>query len=114
MSETKAATRPIKFFLFLVPIAMAAGYYAGNEIGAGEVAMHKTESLEANTAQGSVVMVIKDVPPDTVIDAAVLEERKVFANRIESDLITGADKVVGKKSKFGLNKGQCVVADDLK
>lgn len=113
-SLLKPATRPIKLFLFLVPIAMGAGYYAGNEIATGEVALHKAESLERNTAQGKVVRVKKDVPPDVVIDAGLLEEQTVFANRIEPDLVRSLNEVVGKKSKFGLNKGQLVVNEDLK
>lgn len=113
MTDKQDALKPIKYFLFLLPIAMGAGYYAGNEIAVSEVAMHKAEKLEVNTAQGTVVRVLQDVPPNTVLNSAVLQEQKAFNNRIEPDLVNSSDLVVGKKTKFGLNKGQLVVLDDL-
>ncbi|MBP9089838.1 SAF domain-containing protein [bacterium] len=113
MTDMQEALKPIKYFLFLIPIAMGAGYYAGNEIAVSEVAMHKAEKLEVNTAQGTVVRVLQNVPPNTVIDSAMLQEQKAFSNRIEPDLVNSGDLVVGKRTKFGLNKGQLVVVDDL-
>jgi flagella basal body P-ring formation protein FlgA len=113
MTEKNTALKPIKYFLFLLPIAMAAGYYAGNEIAVSEVAMHKAEKLEANTAQGTVIRVLQDVPPETVIDVAVVQEQKAFSNRIEPDLVNSLSGVVGNKTKYGLSKGQLVVRDDL-
>lgn len=113
MTEKNTALKPIKYFLFLLPIAMGAGYYAGNEIAVSEVAMHKAEKLEANTAQGTVIRVLRDMPPDTVIDATLVQEQKAFNNRIEPDLVNSIDLVVGKKTKYGLSRGQMVVRDDL-
>jgi flagella basal body P-ring formation protein FlgA len=113
MSENNASLKPIKYFLFLVPIAMGAGYYAGNEIAIGEVAMHKAEKLESNTAQGTIVKVLDDVPSNTVIVPSMVQAQTAFNNRIEPDLVTSIDLVVGKKTKFGLNKGQFVVKEDL-
>ena len=92
---------------------MGAGYYAGHEIAVAEVAMNKAEKLEINTAQGTVIRVLRDVPPNTVIDSALLQEQKTFSNRIEPDLVNSIDLVVGKKTKYGLSKGQLVVSDDL-
>ncbi len=113
MTDMQEALKPIKYFLFLIPIAMGAGYYAGNEIAVSEVAMHKAEKLEVNTAQGTVVRVLQNVPPNTVIHSAMLQEQKAFSNRIEPDLVNSGDLVVGKRTKSGLNKGQLVVVDDL-
>ena len=113
MSDKDSALRPIKNFLFLIPIAMGAGYYAGNEIAVGEVAMHKAEKLEVNTARDIVVRVLQDVPPNTVIDATMVQKQDAFQNRIEPDLVNSLDLVIGKKTKYGLAKGQCVVKEDL-
>jgi hypothetical protein len=113
MTEKDTTLKPIKYFLFLVPIAMGAGYYAGSEIAVSEVAMHKAEKLEANTAQGTVIRVLQDVPPDVVVDGAMINAQSTFHNRIEPDLVNSIDLVIGKKTKFGLNKGQLVVKDDL-
>lgn len=93
---------------------MAAGCYAGNEIATQEVAQYRAETLDKNTAQDKLVMVKKDVPPDTVITAAMVEPCQAFSNRIEADLVTSLADVVGKKTKFGLNKGQMVSRADLK
>lgn len=114
MTDEKLSLKPIKYLLFTVPLAMAAGCYAGNEIATQEVAQHRTETLEKNTAQDKLVVVKKDVPPDTVISTDMLELHQAFANRIEPNLVRSFDLVVGKKTKFGLNKGQVVVTDDLK
>jgi len=104
---------PIKYLLFTIPVAIAAGLYAGNEIGIQEVAQHKQESLERNTAQDFLVLVKEDVPPNVVIEPAMVEVSQTFANRIEPDLATSLKAVVGKKTKFGLNKGQVVAKADL-
>ncbi|CAN5153096.1 hypothetical protein BH11CYA1_BH11CYA1_16880 [soil metagenome] len=113
MTEKENALKPIKNFLFLIPIAMGAGYYAGNEIAVGEVAMHKAEKLEIDTAQGAVVKVLQNVPPNVVINATMVQKQEAFRNRLEPDLVNSVDLVIGKKTRFGLMKGQCVVNDDL-
>ena len=113
MTDKQEALKPIKYFLFLLPIAMGAGYYAGNEIAVSEVAMHRAEKLEANTAQGTIIRVLQDVPPNTVIESALVQEQKTFNNRIEPDLVNSINLVIGKKTKYGLSKGQLVVLDDL-
>ena len=113
MTEKETSLKPIKYFLFLVPIAMGAGYYAGTEIATSEVAMHRAEKLEANTAQGTVIRVLQDVPPDVVVDDSMVKAQSAFLNRIEPDLVNSIDLVIGKKSRYGLNKGQLVVNDDL-
>jgi flagella basal body P-ring formation protein FlgA len=57
--------------------------------------------------------VLRDVPPDVVVDSAMVNAQSTFHNRIEPDLVNSIDLVIGKKTKYGLNKGQLVVKDDL-
>ncbi len=112
MSE-KTTLTPIMYLLLTIPVAMAAGVYAGNEIATQEVAQHRAEALERNTAQDFLIRVKVDVPPNVVIEPSMVEARQAFANRIEPDLETSLKAVLGKKSKFGLSKGQVVAKADL-
>jgi hypothetical protein len=43
----------------------------------------------------------------------MVNAQSTFHNRIEPDLVNSIDLVIGKKTKYGLNKGQLVVKDDL-
>lgn len=108
-----ASLKPIKAFLYLLPVAMAAAWWAGGEIANGEVAQARIASLEQNTAKARVLRVKADVPPQTVISADMVEVKEIFLNRSESDQITDLAQALGKKARLGLSQGQVLVKDDL-
>lgn len=107
------AVRPIKLFLFLVPVAMGAAWYAGTEIGNGEVSQYRAATLEQNTAKFKVLRVKRDVPPGVVISGDLVDVQDAFANRVEADMVTKLEDVLNKKTKYGLCAGQVVVKNDV-
>lgn len=108
-----AVLKPIKAFLFLLPLAMGAAWYAGGEIANGEVSQYRAANLEQNTAKATVLRVRQDVPPGAVVTASMLSVQDTFANRSESHMVSKLGDAVGKKVKYGLAVGQVLVNEDL-
>lgn len=108
-----AVLKPIKAFLFLLPLAMGAAWYAGGEIANGEVSQYRAANLEQNTAKATVLRVRQDVPPGAVVTADMLNVQDTFANRSESHMVSKLADAVGKKVKYGLSVGQVLVNEDL-
>lgn len=112
--QTQSADlKPILSFLFLLPVAMAAAWWAGGEIANGEVSQYRASTLEQNTAKSKVLRVKLDVPPQSVITAEMLEVKETFQNRSEPDQVTDPAQAVGRKARYGLSLGQVLVENDL-
>ena len=112
-ASESAVLKPIKSFLFLLPLAMGAAVYAGVEIGNGEVSQYRAATLEQNTAKARVLRVKQDVPPGAVVTADMFTVQDTFANRMEPHMISKPNAALGKKLKYGLSAGQVIVNEDL-
>lgn len=118
---TKAKTyKPFALYMLLLPFMASSGFLAGKEIAQGE---YNSQKMEKISKQVRVVKLKVDVPPAVVLTEAVVmpaqkadvvfEEVDIFANRAIGDEVTSLKSIVGKKTKYGLNKGQVLVQRDL-
>ncbi|OPZ90611.1 MAG: hypothetical protein BWY75_00660 [bacterium ADurb.Bin425] len=117
----KAKTyKPFALYMLLLPFMASSGFLAGKEIAQGE---YNSQKMEKISKQVRVVKLKVDVPPAVVLTEAVVmpaqkadvvfEEVDIFANRAIGDEVTSLKSIVGKKTKYGLNKGQVLVQRDL-
>lgn len=117
----KAKTyKPFALYMLLLPFMASSGFLAGKEIAQGE---YNSQKMEKISKQVRVVKLKVDVPPAVVLTEAVVmpaqkadvvfEEVDMFANRAIGDEVTSLKSIVGKKTKYGLNKGQVLVQRDL-
>jgi hypothetical protein len=120
-ASVKAKTyKPFALYMLLLPFMASSGFLAGKEIAQGE---YNSQKMEKISKQVRVVKLKVDVPPAVVLTEAVVmpaqkadvvfEEVDIFANRAIGDEVTSLKSIVGKKTKYGLNKGQVLVQRDL-
>lgn len=120
-AAVKAKTyKPFALYMLLLPFMASSGFLAGKEIAQGE---YNSQKMEKISKQVRVVKLKVDVPPAVVLTEAVVmpaqkadvvfEEVDIFVNRAIGDEVTSLKSIVGKKTKYGLNKGQILVQRDL-
>ncbi|TXI95478.1 MAG: hypothetical protein E6Q34_02990 [Burkholderiaceae bacterium] len=120
-AAVKAKTyKPFALYMLLLPFMASSGFLAGKEIAQGE---YNSQKMEKISKQVRVVKLKVDVPPAVVLTEAVVmpaqkadvvfEEVDIFVNRAIGDEVTSLKSIVGRKTKYGLNKGQVLVQRDL-
>ena len=120
-AAVKAKTyKPFALYMLLLPFMASSGFLAGKEIAQGE---YNSQKMEKISKQVRVVKLKVDVPPAVVLTEAIVmpaqkadvvfEEVDMFANRAIGDEVTSLKSIVGRKTKYGLNKGQVLVQRDL-
>ncbi|MCA0315524.1 MAG: SAF domain-containing protein [Candidatus Melainabacteria bacterium] len=120
-AAVKAKTyKPFALYMLLLPFMASSGFLAGKEIAQGE---YNSQKMEKISKQVRVVKLKVDVPPAVVLTEAIVmpaqkadvvfEEVDIFVNRAIGDEVTSLKSIVGRKTKYGLNKGQVLVQRDL-
>ncbi|MBS2010648.1 MAG: hypothetical protein JST01_26600 [Cyanobacteria bacterium SZAS TMP-1] len=99
------------FWLAVIVLAMfGAAVWAGGEIAKGEIAQQQLDSI---TAQGKVLRVKVDIAPGAEITPEAVEVVDTFANRVEPYCLTSPSSALGKKTRYGLERGQVITVRDL-
>ncbi|MBX9939210.1 MAG: SAF domain-containing protein [Candidatus Obscuribacterales bacterium] len=112
--------KPFALYMLLLPFMASSGFLAGKEIAQGE---YNSQKMEKISKQVRVVKLKVAVPPGVVLTEAIVspaqkadvvfEEVDIFANRSIGDEVESLKSIIGKKTKYGLNKGQVLVQRDL-
>lgn len=102
--------KPFAYYMVLLPFLVWSGYYAGCEVARGEINVQKLENVSVMV---KLVKAKTDVPPQVVLGAQHLEEVEVFANRQVGGELQQLKQALGKKSHYGLVKGQVLLEQEL-
>lgn len=71
------------------------------------------ELEKKSEAKGIVVFALRDIPEGETVSSDAVEAREISQSRIPQGALGETAVAVGKKSRYGISKGQIILPNDL-